>query len=266
MKPVAPEQFRWWKAAAERVAAREMPPEDSDQPTAAEREAFARWYRGRFTPKDGKPAPFRVRRLSTHEYRRTMESLFGFPLTVATTKSEQTKSESSLILKLMPPDPRGPSGYTNDTSGNPITANVWEKYSYVADAAPRPAVQRGRAGGASGAGRPARGRRPQPRAGGQGARHVSRPGLAAADRRRGGGPPRRTHPRPRRRQADRRPQGRDETHPHVPGVPLPRAAHYPLPGGVRPARRLRVGGAAELLPLGGHAGRRVWSPPRPPGS
>jgi cytochrome c553 len=128
-------QFKTWKAVTERVAAREMPPAESDQPTETEREAFARWYKNRFMTGNGKPTAFRVRRLSTHEYRRTMESLFGFPLTVATTKSEQTKSESSLILKLMPPDPRGPSGYTNDTSGNPITANVWEKYAYIADAA-----------------------------------------------------------------------------------------------------------------------------------
>ena len=129
------QQLKTWKAAEGRIASREMPPEEADQPTEQERAAFAQWYKSLMANLPAIPAPVQVRRLSTQEYKRTMESIFGFGLTLTTAKAEQTKVETSLIRKLMPPDPNGPSGYTNDTSGNPISAKVLGDYSYLADVA-----------------------------------------------------------------------------------------------------------------------------------
>ena len=129
------QQLKTWKAAEGRIAAREMPPEEADQPTEQERAAFAQWYKSLMANLPAIPAPVQVRRLSTQEYKRTMESIFGFGLTLTTAKAEQTKVETSLIRKLMPADPNGPSGYTNDTSGNPISAKVLGDYSYLADVA-----------------------------------------------------------------------------------------------------------------------------------
>ena len=76
-----------------------------------------------------------MRRLSAVEYRRTVETLFGYPLRLTAVESEETRLESSLVMKLMPADPKGASGYTNDTRGNPLTKVLWENYAYVADVA-----------------------------------------------------------------------------------------------------------------------------------
>lgn len=127
--------FKIWKQAAERVADRSMPPEDEPQPKDAEREAFLTWNRLQLASTAARPAAFRARRLSAVEYRRTIESLFGFPLEAAAAAAEQTKIEKSLVMKLLPVDPKGASGFTNDTRGNPITPLAWERYGYLAEAA-----------------------------------------------------------------------------------------------------------------------------------
>jgi hypothetical protein len=45
-----------------------------------------------------------------------LRSLFGFDLEVAVVEAEQTVvSDSSLVLKLLPTDPPGASGFINDT-------------------------------------------------------------------------------------------------------------------------------------------------------
>ncbi|MBA4192412.1 MAG: hypothetical protein C0467_30970 [Planctomycetaceae bacterium] len=127
--------FKEWKSAAGRVAAGEMPPAGEKQPTAQERAAFAKWPKSLIADLPAKPGPVQIRRLSIPEYKRTTESLFGFGLTLTTAKAEQTKVETSLIRNLLPPDPPGPSGYTNDTGGNPITTKSLESYAYIADVA-----------------------------------------------------------------------------------------------------------------------------------
>lgn len=124
-----------WKVAAEMIARGEMPPEDEPQPTDAERASFNKWYQSRFVSVTAQPGPLRARRLSAVEYRNTLETLFGFPLQVAAAKAQQTKLETSLVIKLLPVDPKGPSGYTNDTSGNPISIVLWENYAYLSDVA-----------------------------------------------------------------------------------------------------------------------------------
>ncbi|VTU02579.1 planctomycete cytochrome c domain protein : Uncharacterized protein OS=Lentisphaera araneosa HTCC2155 GN=LNTAR_07859 PE=4 SV=1: PSD3: PSD4: PSCyt3: PSD2 [Gemmataceae bacterium] len=127
--------FKAWRVSAARVADREMPPAGERQPTGAERAAFAEWYRSAATALRVEPAPVRVRRLSVEEYKRTVESLFGFALPVATVRAEQTRAETSLVRKLLPTDPLGPSGFTNDTSTSPISPKALEAYAYIAEAA-----------------------------------------------------------------------------------------------------------------------------------
>lgn len=127
--------FKTWKLAVQLVTAGEMPPADEPQPNDKEREHLRSWYRRQFETVAARPGRFTVRRLSVIEYRNTLESLFGFPLKVAGADSQQTKFETSLVIKLMPVDPKGPSGFTNDTSHNPLTAVTWERYAYLADAA-----------------------------------------------------------------------------------------------------------------------------------
>ena len=127
--------YKVWQSAARRVSEGEMPPEGEPVPSPAEREAFVAWSTARFSSVVAAPAEFRIRRLSAHEYRRTIESLIGFPLEVTVTGAEQTKLQTSLVMKLLPPDPSGPSGYTNDTSGTPISPVLWDHYGYIADVA-----------------------------------------------------------------------------------------------------------------------------------
>ena len=50
-------------------------------------------------------------------------------------EAEQTVAEKSLVMKLLPIDPPGPSGFKNDTSGNPLTTLIWDQYSYLIDSA-----------------------------------------------------------------------------------------------------------------------------------
>lgn len=123
------------KIAADLVNRGEMPPFDEQQPSPTQRQAFQSWYQSTFEIHTKQPGMFKVRRLSTIEYRNTLESLLGFSLQVTVAKAQQTKVESSLVLKLLPTDPKGPSGFTNDTSENPITPVIWNNYSYLADVA-----------------------------------------------------------------------------------------------------------------------------------
>ncbi len=126
--------FELWETAADALEYEEMPPEDEPQPTAAEREVFLNWYQQRFVKSvQAKPAPFKPRRLSAAEYRNTLRSLFGFDLEVAIIEAEQTIVEKSMVMKLLPTDPPGKSGFTNDTYGNPLSTVIWERYSYLAD-------------------------------------------------------------------------------------------------------------------------------------
>src|SRR6056297_3029018 len=97
--------------------------------------AFETWQRVVELVDSGEAHPgfFRPRRLSAHEYRNSLQSLLGFPLQVAVAQAEQTVAEDSLVMKLLPTDPPGPSGFTNDTSGNPLTTAIWDQYSYLVD-------------------------------------------------------------------------------------------------------------------------------------
>jgi hypothetical protein len=126
--------FEKWESAVGLVEAGEMPPEDSPQMSDAERTVFVEWYSQRFVDSvEAKPHVFQPRRLSAHEYRNTMRSMFGFDLEVDIVEAQQTVVEKSMVMKLLPTDPRGKSGFRNDTHNNPLSTVIWDQYSYLAD-------------------------------------------------------------------------------------------------------------------------------------
>lgn len=130
---VARDVFEQLESAVEHLQSGTMPPPDEDQPTDVEREQFYRWYEQFTAAVVARPAIHRPRRLSAREYRNALQSVLGFELQVAIAQAEQTVAERSLVLKLLPTDPPGRSGFTNDTRNNALTTNAWDQYSRLAD-------------------------------------------------------------------------------------------------------------------------------------
>lgn len=128
--------YESWGRAVQLIREEKMPPSDEPAPTTTERELISSWYRSRFVENIvAQPAPFQVRRLSAREYRHTLRSLLGFDLMVNIIGAQETLTESSLVMKLVPTDPQGPSGYRNDTHANPLTTVAWDRYSQIVDSA-----------------------------------------------------------------------------------------------------------------------------------
>ena len=126
--------FELWSNVLEVIESDVMPPETQPRLTPAEIAQFRSWYQQELVDTIAPlPDVLRPRRLSAHEYRQTLRSLFGFDLEVSIAEAEQTVVEKSLVMKLLPVDPPGPSGFKNDTSANPLTTNVWEQYSFLLD-------------------------------------------------------------------------------------------------------------------------------------
>ncbi len=123
-----------WESVVDRLESRAMPPADEPQPTDAERKRIVGWYRDLVESVEPRPAVHRPRRLAVHEYRNTLASVLGFDLEVAVIEAEQTLAERSLVVKLMPTDPPGRSGFKNDTHANPLTTVVWDQYNHLAHA------------------------------------------------------------------------------------------------------------------------------------
>jgi len=75
--PGVPSFKTLWKKAAHHLEARDMPPEDQQQPSDAERKIFADWVANLryLSPKD--PGEFVIRRLSKVELGNTLRDLFG---------------------------------------------------------------------------------------------------------------------------------------------------------------------------------------------
>jgi hypothetical protein len=95
------------------------------------------WYAERSRASvEAKASVFKPRRLSGPEYRNTLRSLFGFDLEVAVVKAEQTVvTDSSLVLKLLPTDPPGASGFINDTHRAQLSPVIWDQYLHLSNAA-----------------------------------------------------------------------------------------------------------------------------------
>ena len=129
--------FDLWETVESVLEAGEMPPEDEPPLSKADQKAIITWYRQRLeAPVEALPGDFRPRRLSGQEYRNTLRSLFGFDLKVAVAKAEQTVAgEESLVLKLLPTDPPGASGFVNDTRGARLSSVILDEYSHLSDAA-----------------------------------------------------------------------------------------------------------------------------------
>ena len=127
--------FEVWESVAAALEEGQMPPEDQPRPTEAEVDRVLSWYRHTLVNAVGShPGFFRPRRLCATEYRNTLRSLFGFDLEVAIIEAEQTIAEKSLVMKLLPTDPPGASGFRNDTHTAPLSTLLWDQYSYLADA------------------------------------------------------------------------------------------------------------------------------------
>ncbi|MHC4878559.1 MAG: DUF1592 domain-containing protein [Planctomycetota bacterium] len=128
-------EYEVWESVAAVLEERQMPPDDEPQPTEAEIDQVLSWYRNTLINAVGShPGFFTPRRLCATEYRNTLRSLFGFDLEVAIIEAEQTVAEKSLVMKLLPTDPPGESGFKNDTHSAPLSTLLWDQYSYLADA------------------------------------------------------------------------------------------------------------------------------------
>ena len=75
-----------WESAVGLINDGIMPPADEPQPTQKERKSLNDWYQKLIADVEPHPGYFRPRRLSAHEYRNTLHSLFGFELNVALTR------------------------------------------------------------------------------------------------------------------------------------------------------------------------------------
>lgn len=131
--PVA--EIDLWEKIAHQVSRGTMPPDDALQPSADSRLELANWFRHLAASIEVRPAVHRPRRLSNLEYRNTLRSIFEFDLEVTITQAEQTISEKSLVMKLLPTDPPGASGFTNDTHRSPLTTALWDQYAYLSNVA-----------------------------------------------------------------------------------------------------------------------------------
>ncbi|MDB4538144.1 DUF1592 domain-containing protein, partial [Akkermansiaceae bacterium] len=129
--------FELWETVAEVIEAGEMPPEDEKPLSDSDQQAIINWYQERSQASiEAKPAVFKPRRLSGPEYRNTLRSLFGFDLELAIVEAEQTVvSEQSLVLKLLPTDPPGDSGFINDTHRARLSPVIWDQYLHLSNAA-----------------------------------------------------------------------------------------------------------------------------------
>ena len=129
--------FELWETVVEVIEAGEMPPEDEEPLGEADQKTIVTWYQERSQASiEAKATVFKPRRLSGPEYRNTLRSLFGFDLEVAVVEAEQTVvSDSSLVLKLLPTDPPGASGFINDTHAARLSPNLWDQYLHLSNAA-----------------------------------------------------------------------------------------------------------------------------------
>jgi hypothetical protein len=123
-----------WETVVEVVELGEMPPEDENPLSSDEKKGIRGWHEEFLKlPVETAIPVFRPRRLSANEYRNTLRSLFGFDLEVGIARAEQTESgDKSLILKILPPDPPGKSGFFNDTHSTPLSSSLLENYAYLA--------------------------------------------------------------------------------------------------------------------------------------
>ncbi len=126
------QNFKLWQRVIRVINAGEMPPSDRQPLTDKDRQTIQQWHKRQFVPSlTTNAGAIKPRRLSVHELRTSLRALFGFELEISVFEAEQTVIEKSLVLKLLPTDPPGPSGFTNDTSTRPFTEPFWDQFSIV---------------------------------------------------------------------------------------------------------------------------------------
>lgn len=113
--------LKQWKAVAEAVSSKQMPPKGHMGPDDKQREEIVRWIEGvvkeaeNASPSD--PGPSLPRRVTRREYRQLIHDIFG------------TDPDVDTYL----PEARSPSGYDNQIAQLSVTPELMEKYLLLAD-------------------------------------------------------------------------------------------------------------------------------------
>ena len=108
--------FRLWEKVNEKVDTRAMPPEDAKPLSDLQRRTFCDWHQRTFVALEPRPGRGRARRLTRTEYRNTLADLLDIPLRKNPLESFYNVEAGSIVEKLLPVDPPGPSGFDNDAS------------------------------------------------------------------------------------------------------------------------------------------------------
>jgi hypothetical protein len=108
--------FRLWEKVIRKVVARAMPPEDAKPLNGGQRRTLIDWHRRTLLDLEPRPGPSRPRRLTRNEYRNTLSDLLGIPLRRSALEFFFQADTGSIVEKLLPADPPGPSGFDNDAS------------------------------------------------------------------------------------------------------------------------------------------------------
>jgi hypothetical protein len=108
--------FRLWEKVIAKVESRAMPPEEAKPLSDLQRRTLADWHQRTFVALEPRPGPSRPRRLTRTEYRNTLADLLGIPLRKNPLESFYNVEAGSIVEKLLPVDPPGPSGFDNDAS------------------------------------------------------------------------------------------------------------------------------------------------------
>lgn len=111
------EQLDAWEQILERLRSGEMPPEDAEQPTRAERVAATAWIEGRLRAAIQEAGPSSVdpvaRRLTNFEYENTMRDLLGFRLD---------------LIEDLPKDPSKPYRFNNSADMMRMGPERFDRY------------------------------------------------------------------------------------------------------------------------------------------
>jgi Protein of unknown function (DUF1592)/Protein of unknown function (DUF1588)/Protein of unknown function (DUF1585)/Protein of unknown function (DUF1595)/Protein of unknown function (DUF1587) len=125
--------FRTWEKVLHKIEAREMPPEEEGPLTDRQRTTLAGWYRQTFVDLEPRPGVSGPRRLTRTEYRNTLPDLLGIDLRRGGRESFYNVEAGSIVEKLLPADPPGPSGFDNDASVLSMGPAEFVKTLQVAD-------------------------------------------------------------------------------------------------------------------------------------
>ncbi len=108
-----------WSRMRDKVEKGEMPPEEAEPLSGQQKEILLDWYRATFEAvTEAVPGPSPPRRLTRREYQNSLEELLGIRLQqeIATDGFRFMKPPPSIVEKLLPADPPGGSGFSNDAS------------------------------------------------------------------------------------------------------------------------------------------------------